>query len=58
MCICMDSADRLQVNEKGNSLRIMRGKAADNERTCYLFTVEKNRHEKTRHDIIKNNRKH
>ena len=47
MCICMDSADRLQGNEKGNSLRIMRRKAADNERTCYLFTVEKNRHEKT-----------
>ena len=32
----MDSADRLQVNEKGNSLRIMRRKAADNERL--LFT--------------------
>lgn len=58
MCICMDSADRLQGNEKGNSLRIMRRKAADNERTCYLFTVEKNIHKKTRHDIIKNNRKH
>lgn len=58
MCICMDSADRLQVNEKGNSLRIMRRKAADNERTYYPFTVEKNRHKKTRHDIIKNNRKH
>lgn len=36
----------------------MRRKAADNERTCYPFTVEKNRHEKTGHDIIKNNRKH
>ena len=36
-----------KVNEKGNSLRIMRRKAADNERTCYPFTVEKNRHEKT-----------
>lgn len=41
----------------------MRRKAADNERTCYPFTVEKNRHEKNRHektghDIIKNNRKH
>lgn len=58
MCICMDSADRLQGNEKGNSLRIMRRKAADKERTCYPFTVEKNRHKKTRHDIIKNNRKH
>ena len=54
----MDSADRLQGNEKGNSLRIMRRKAADNERTYYPFTVEKNRHKKTRHDIIKNNRKH
>lgn len=43
----MDSADRLQGNEKGNSLRIMRKKAEDNERTCYPFTVEKNRHEKT-----------
>ena len=32
----MDSADRLQVNEKGNSLRIMRRKAEDNERL--LFT--------------------
>ena len=36
MRVCMDSADRLQGNEKGNSLRIMRRKVADNERL--LFT--------------------
>ena len=41
MCICMDSADRVQGNEKGNSLRIMRRKVADNERTYYPFTVKK-----------------
>ena len=50
MCICMDSADRLQVNEKGNSLRIMRRKAEDNERTCYPFTVEKK--DMKKHDMI------
>ena len=50
MCVCMDSADRVQGNEKGSGLRrygIMRRKVADNERTYYLFTVEKNRHKKT-----------
>ena len=41
MCICMDSAYRVQGNEKGNSLRIMRRKVADNERTYYSFTVKK-----------------
>ena len=50
MCICMDSADRVQGNEKGNSLRIMRRKAADNERTCYPFTVEKK--DMKKHDMI------
>lgn len=46
----MDSADRLQGNEKGNSLRIMRKKAEDNERTCYPFTVEKK--DMKKHDMI------
>ena len=44
MCICVDSADRLQGNEKGSGLRrygIMRRKVADNERTYYPSTVEK-----------------
>ena len=49
----MDSADRVQGNEKGSSLRryrIIERKVANAERTYYPYypyTVEKNRHEKT-----------
>ena len=38
------------TEEKRNRLRIMRRKAADNERTCYPFTVEKK--DMKKHDMI------